>query len=226
MHKLVVPFLLNFCFQSAKSFNRLSSVFEQKRCPLLGVDARDTETALETQETRVLPPSNCLAMLTASEDKVKIGDTGKYGYGAFACERIEEGVCPCDYIGEILSARDVSARYNRVALPTMSDRAWRADRELRGVTTTGNYLFAIADKPGKEPNAFIDAEDPWKSNWARFINHAPESKYQCNLRCRSLPCDMYGNPRVWFVAIRDIEVGEELLYDYGDEYWGELYTDG
>ena len=37
---------------------------------------------------------------------------------------------------------------------------------------------------------------------------------------------MYGNPRVWFVAIRDIEVGEELLYDYGDEYWGELYTDG
>jgi SET domain-containing protein len=26
-------------------------------------------------------------------------------------------------------------------------------------------------------------------------------------------------PRLWFVAIRDIEQGEELSYDYGDSYW-------
>jgi SET domain-containing protein len=26
-------------------------------------------------------------------------------------------------------------------------------------------------------------------------------------------------PRLWFVAMRDIESGEELSYDYGDSYW-------
>jgi SET domain-containing protein len=24
---------------------------------------------------------------------------------------------------------------------------------------------------------------------------------------------------LWFVALRDIQAGEELSYDYGDEYW-------
>ena len=28
-----------------------------------------------------------------------------------------------------------------------------------------------------------------------------------------------GESRVWFVATRDIEVGEELCFDYGEDYW-------
>ena len=30
-----------------------------------------------------------------------------------------------------------------------------------------------------------------------------------------------GNPRVWFTAKRDIEAGEELTFDYGEDYWLE-----
>ena len=36
---------------------------------------------------------------------------------------------------------------------------------------------------------------------------------------------MYGNPKVWFVAMRAIEPGEELLFDYGDNYWDEDEAD-
>ena len=32
---------------------------------------------------------------------------------------------------------------------------------------------------------------------------------------------MTGQPRVWFVALRDIGPGEELLFDYGDSYWDD-----
>ena len=30
-----------------------------------------------------------------------------------------------------------------------------------------------------------------------------------------------GEPRVWFVATRDIAPGDELCFDYGDDYWYE-----
>ena len=164
-------------------------------------------------------------MTSAVEDGVAIRDTGKYGLGAYAARSIQEGAIPCDYEGEILEPRDVSARYNQVATKTFGDYAWLFKRKANNVGVTGDYLFAISDALDAEPGIFVDAEDPWRSNWARFINHCPETDRECNLRCRSLASDMNGKPRVWFVATRDIEVGEELLYDYGDDYWGELYKD-
>jgi SET domain-containing protein len=30
-----------------------------------------------------------------------------------------------------------------------------------------------------------------------------------------------GQPRVWFVSTRPIAAGEELLFDYGDNYWDD-----
>ena len=95
--------------------------------------------------------------------------------------------------------------------------------------TRARSLLVAATEPERLPKGlgnrvlYVDAEDGTRSNWCRFINHAPEP--ECNLRCRSLAADMHGNPRIWFVALRDIEAGEELLYDYGDNYWGELYKD-
>ena len=32
---------------------------------------------------------------------------------------------------------------------------------------------------------------------------------------------MYGEPKVWFYALRDIDVGEELTFSYGSKYWDE-----
>jgi SET domain-containing protein len=75
---------------------------------------------------------------------------------------------------------------------------------------------------------FIDGEDAGdKSSWCRFMNHASDTN-TCNVetRCTRLIIGDIGDiggkvlqPRLCFVAIRDIECGEELSYDYGDSFW-------
>ena len=58
------------------------------------------------------------------------------------------------------------------------------------------------------------------ANWCRYINHHNDP----NMRVKSLAYAFGGEPRVWFVATRDIAPGEELSFDYGDEYWVETDT--
>lgn len=57
----------------------------------------------------------------------------------------------------------------------------------------------------------IDATDPLRSNVTRYINH---SRRQDNVKpvIRCVDCQM----QVVFVAKRDIDAGEEILFDYGD----------
>ena len=55
------------------------------------------------------------------------------------------------------------------------------------------------------------------SGWARYMNHGDEP----NLQVHSLHRGMDGKPRVWFTAMMDIAEGEELLWHYGVDFWGE-----
>jgi len=75
---------------------------------------------------------------------------------------------------------------------------------------------AIADKmPGRY---LFELDDQWtidgspRSNTARYINHS------CDPNCDA---DVYDG-HILIHAMRDIESGEELLYDYGDEYFEEF----
>jgi len=179
---------------------------------------------------RVLPPSSCRAVASAAAAGVRIGDAGVKGFGAFAAVLFEEGTTVGDYEGEWLSLRDLDVRYPHTAAPlktgdpprpqpTLIDDKWMDDRMKRGVGLTGDYIF------GAGADIFVDGEDMDLSNWGRFVNHAPEDAPGCNLRCKTLEQDMHGNPRVWFVATREIAEGEELLFDYGDNYWDDDASD-
>jgi hypothetical protein len=58
-----------------------------------------------------------------------------------------------------------------------------------------------------DPNTFIDAE--YYGNMSRFINHS------CNPNCRTEKyASASGKPVVGIFALRDIEVGEELSFNY------------
>jgi SET domain-containing protein len=61
------------------------------------------------------------------------------------------------------------------------------------------YIFGLNERYA------IDGETP--KNTARFINHS------CEPNCHT---EQFGNT-IWIVAIRDIEAGEELTYNYGYE---------
>ena len=135
------------------------------------------------------------------------------GFGAFATRPFEKDEIVGDYVGEKLTLREKDARYLGTG-QTWKDKVWLASRAARGATATGDYIFQVDD------DLFVDAEDPVHANWCRYVNHDGDP----NMRVKSLAYAFGGEPRVWFVANRDIEPGEELCFDYGDEYWFETDT--
>jgi SET domain-containing protein len=66
------------------------------------------------------------------------------------------------------------------------------------------YLFDIG------PKGALDGSPRW--NTARYINHSCAPNCDPDVR----------RGRVYIMAIRDIEPGDELSYDYGKEYWEEM----
>ena len=101
------------------------------------------------------------------------------GQGAFATERIPNGIRLIEYAGERL-------------LPAQADERYPDVEGERHHT----FLFAIDD------DVVIDAAVD--GNAARFINHS------CDPNCDAVIDD----GRIWIETIRDIELGEELAYDY------------
>ena len=76
----------------------------------------------------------------------------------------------------------------------------------------GRYIACIGEA------AYIDGADEEKSGLARWINH---SQRRANVRWRK---QRFGpvSPAMHFYALRDIAEGEELFFDYGDEYWAAM----
>ncbi len=69
---------------------------------------------------------------------------------------------------------------------------------------TGKYLFWTGEK------TMINGNIP--SNLARYINHS------CAPNCEATG----PNNRVFIFSLRAIKAGEELSYNYGDEYFDEI----
>ena len=59
------------------------------------------------------------------------------------------------------------------------------------------------------------AEDPERSSWCRYVNHAESHDDACNLVLRVAATP---RPLAWLTATRSIAVGEELAFDYGPRY--------
>jgi hypothetical protein len=165
------------------------------------------------------------ALCSARDNGVRIQDTtGGKGLGAFAGTMVLSGAWVGEYAGEILSKAEVEARYWAKRRPKVADRKWLKSRKARNQGLSGDYLFDMGDE------LYIDGEDADCTTWCRFMNHASgesngETNRACNVETRSTRQIWDGEkivqPRLWCVALRDIELGEEMCYDYGGEYWGD-----
>ena len=182
------------------------------------------EVPLDTPARQSLPPHFTLKPIP-----------GK-GLGVITNKPFWKGEFIGDYKGEIMTEEVKDRRYLSSLKDKLTDedREWIQSRLDRGQGLTGCYLYGVDLPDGTDNYArfgkkreetepkkriFVDAEDEFHSLWTRFINHA--SPPHNNVNPKSVPESYDGKPRVWFMANRDIEVGEEICFDYGDDYWLE-----
>ncbi|KAL7545817.1 hypothetical protein ACHAWF_009166 [Thalassiosira exigua] len=191
-------------------------------------EAAPVEVPMDTPARQSLPPHLSLEPIP-----------GK-GLGVIAHKPYSKGEFVAEYQGELLSEEVKDRRYLTSLRDQLTDedREWIQSRLERGQGLTGCYLYGVslddenvyqrfgrgkqdaAEEASAPPRRiFVDAEDEHQSLWTRFVNHA--SPPGNNLQPKSVPESYDGNPRVWFMAKRDIEAGEELCFDYGKDYWLE-----
>jgi len=155
----------------------------------------------------------CWAHRSAQIDSIDIHETpGGKGLGAFSTAPIKDRTFIGEYKGESMTRNEVNARFWNAREPDGADKAWTYSRISRNQDITGDYLFDLYD------GSYVCAEDADQSNWTRFMNHASEDDLEdrCNVKVFT-KTDIGGEQHFYprFFAIRDIEVGEELQWDYG-----------
>ena len=180
-------------------------------------------TSLSLSKKSNGPPIVATTLGTNSYDSardagISIQKTMTKGLGAFATTLIPSGTKIGAYVGEFLTRDQVEARYWNTRKCKPADRRWLRSRTMRNQGRSGDYLFDMGD------DVFMDAEDTDISSWCRFMNHAAQDCHDCNVETEWTKQVREGKrivqqPSLWFVTIKDIQVGEELLYDYGDCYW-------
>ncbi|KAE8441878.1 hypothetical protein EG329_004234 [Mollisiaceae sp. DMI_Dod_QoI] len=112
------------------------------------------------------------------------------GFGLYLAESVQKGDFLSEYTGEVISSQEA---------------------ERRGIIYDRKFLSFLFDL---NKDYVIDAAR--LGNNTRFINHADNEKD--GLNCEAKITLVNGEHRIKFVALRDIEVGEELLFNYGKKF--------
>ena len=125
--------------------------------------------------------------MNARRPKIEVRRSPVHGNGVFAAEKIPAGTLVCEYSGELISAEEAERR---------------AEARSREDPRAPIYVFEI------DENLCIDATDTAaEDNPARFINHSCEENCEAVWNARER--------RLEIRALRDVESGEELSFDYG-----------
>ncbi|EIM86515.1 SET domain-containing protein, partial [Stereum hirsutum FP-91666 SS1] len=133
----------------------------------------------------------CSNMSIQQGDEVKLEvRKGKVGFGAFATTAL----VPKDYIGEYVGE-----------LRSDSDEEDVDPFNMLRLYTHRNYLFGLND---------IWVVDGTRAgNDIRFINHGKDGNVEAAVIL------VNGDPRIGIWATKYIGAGEEILLNYGEEYW-------
>ncbi|XP_011300581.1 histone-lysine N-methyltransferase NSD2 [Fopius arisanus] len=113
------------------------------------------------------------------------------GWGLRALEAIRNGQFIIEYVGEVIDEAEYKRRLHR-------------KKEMRNE----NYYFLTIDN-----FRTIDAEP--KGNLSRFMNHS------CQPNCETQKWTVNGDTRIGLFALKDIDKGEELTFNYNLATEGE-----
>ncbi|KAM9810906.1 lysine methyltransferase 5Ab [Neosynchiropus ocellatus] len=147
---------------------------------------RKTEGELKNQEHKHIDK----LILSGTEDGMEIRHIEGKGRGVFALSVFKKGEFVVEYHGDLLDLGEAKAREARYAQDP----------------STGCYMYYFQYQ---SKSYCVDATKE-SGRLGRLINHSKAGNLQTKLH----PID--GTPHLILVAAKDIEHGEELLYDYGD----------
>ncbi|KAG0625352.1 hypothetical protein M758_2G047800 [Ceratodon purpureus] len=116
--------------------------------------------------------------------KVELFRCGKKGHGLQAKQRIPRGSFVIEYVGEVLDMPSFEARQKEYSM--------NSQKHFYFMTLSANEV--------------IDACS--KGNYGRFINHS------CDPNCQTEKWMVDGEVCIGLFAIRDVEKGEEITFDY------------
>ncbi|PFH60547.1 hypothetical protein XA68_10790 [Ophiocordyceps unilateralis] len=120
------------------------------------------------------------------------------GYGLYTAQDIAQDDFIIEYVGELITHDEGVRREAR--------RGDVFDEE-----SNLSYVFTLLENEGIWVDAAI------YGNLSRYINHASEhDKRGCNITPRILYVN--GEYRIKFTAMRDIQAGEELFFNYGENF--------
>ncbi|KAG4427515.1 hypothetical protein IFR05_017002, partial [Cadophora sp. M221] len=119
-----------------------------------------------------------------------MGESQLVGFGLYLAEAVKKGDFLSEYVGENISSEEAGRR---------------------GIVYDRKFLSFLFDL---NQDRVIDAAR--LGNKTRFINHS--STAADGLNCEAKIVLVNGEHRIKFVALRDIDVGEELLFNYGKKF--------
>lgn len=169
-----------------------------------GCGASERADPLNAHETE-LHATGCqnVALQRGVSKSVLLGESQikDCGYGLFTAEDIAADEFVIEYVGELISHDEGVRREAR-----------RGD--VFDDSSHSSYLFTLLDYEGIWVDAAI------YGNLSRYINHASEADKIGRKRVNIIPQILFvnGDFRIKFKALRDIKAGEELFFNYGENF--------
>lgn len=103
-----------------------------------------------------------------------------------------------------------------------------ARKKIPKGTVIGVYSGRAIRSKGESASRFLfyfskmkdwDIDAQKMRNYTAFMNHAKSRSSACNVKTIEFYCE---EPKILFIAMKEIEKGSQLCYDYGDDYWDPL----
>lgn len=142
-------------------------------------------------------PESCLNRVVQKGQhlKLQVFKTQLKGWGLRSLENVRKFTFVCEYAGELISIQEARKR------------------ALELTHETGNYLIVLREHSSAHQILRTHVDAHFHGNASRFINHS------CSPNLVMVPVRVDSIvPRLALFAARDIEIGEELSFDYSGEF--------
>ncbi|KAH8116066.1 hypothetical protein DFH11DRAFT_1583984 [Phellopilus nigrolimitatus] len=169
-------------------------------CPCVRADRECDPELCKSCSGRFRPTCRNMSIQHGRGKRIKIAPS-LYGFGAFLVEGVRKFDLVGEYVGEMVPKEEK-----------------QEVREFHNNYRHRNYAFTLVD--GDSVNYYLDALGI--SNETRFPNHDSDGRGNCYARTLLVN----GQYRIALFALKDIRAGKEVLFDYGDGFFGNENNKG